>query len=162
MANEEKDALLATLNGQREHLLGVLDGLSEDDLRRPVLPSAWTPLGLIRHLALEVEQFWFRGAVAGEPITLTSGDEAWQVPADVPSAAILGRYREEVAKANEIIAATPIDAMPKWWPDFFRDLPPRPLRRTILHVITETATHAGHLDAARELIDGGQWLVLTR
>jgi hypothetical protein len=33
---------------------------------------------------------------------------------------------------------------------------------TILHVITETATHAGHLDAARELIDGGQWLVLTR
>jgi uncharacterized protein DUF664 len=162
MANEEKDALLATLNAQRGHLLSVLDRLSEEDLRRPVLPSAWTPLGLVRHLALEVEQFWFRGAVAGEPITLTSGDEAWQVPADVASAAILGRYREEVAKANEIIAATPIDAMPKWWPDFFRDLPPRPLRQTILHVITETATHAGHLDAARELIDGGQWLVLTR
>jgi Protein of unknown function (DUF664) len=36
------------------------------------------------------------------------------------------------------------------------------LRKTILHVITETATRAGHLDAARELIDGGQWLVLTR
>jgi hypothetical protein len=52
--------------------------------------------------------------------------------------------------------------MPKWWPDFFRDFPPRPLRRTILHVITETAAHAGHMDAARELIDGGQWLVLTR
>jgi uncharacterized damage-inducible protein DinB len=159
MANEEKDALLATLNGQREHLLSALDGLSDENLRRPVLPSAWTALGLVRHLALEVEQFWFRGAVAGEPITLTSGDEAWQVPADAPSAAILGRYREEVAKANEIIAATPIDAMPKWWPDFFRDFPPR---QTILHVITETATHAGHLDAARELIDGGQWLVLTR
>jgi hypothetical protein len=162
MANEEKDALLATLNGQREHLLSALDGLSDENLRRPVLPSAWTALGLVRHLALEVEQFWFRGAVAGEPITLTSGDEAWQVPADAPSAAILGRYREEVAKANEIIAATPIDAMPKWWPGFFRDFPPRPLRQTILHVITETATHAGHLDAVRELIDGGQWLVLTR
>jgi uncharacterized damage-inducible protein DinB len=162
MANEEKDALLATLNAQRDHLLDVLDGLSEEDLRRPVLPSDWTALGLVSHLALEVEQFWFRGAVAGEPITLTAKDEAWQVPADVPSAAILGRYREEVAKANEIIAATPIDAMPKWWPDFFRDFPPRPLRQTILHVITETATHAGHLDAVRELIDGGQWLVLTR
>jgi hypothetical protein len=162
MVNEEKDALLASLTAQRGHLLSTLDGLSEADLRRPVLPSAWTPLGLVRHLALEVEQFWFRGAVAGEPITLTSGDEAWQVPADVPSAAILGRYRDEIARANEIIAATPIDAMPKWWPDFFRDFPPRPLRQTILHVITETATHAGHLDAARELIDGGQWLVLTR
>ena len=50
----------------------------------------------------------------------------------------------------------------RWWPDFFKNFPPRPLRKTILHVITETATHAGHLDAARELIDGGQWLVLTR
>ena len=162
MANEEKDALLASLNDQREHLLGTLEGLSEKDMRRAALPSAWTPLGLVRHLALEVEQFWFRGAVAGEPITLTSKDEAWQVPAYVSGAAILDLYREEVAKANEIIAATPIDAMPKWWPDFFENFPPRPLRRTMLHVIAETATHAGHLDAARELIDGGQWLVLTR
>ena len=39
MANEERDALLASLNAQREHLLGALDGLSEEDLRRPVLPS---------------------------------------------------------------------------------------------------------------------------
>jgi hypothetical protein len=162
MVSDEKDALLAMLNEQREHVLGALDGLSEDDLRRPVLPSGWTALGMVRHLALEVEQFWFRGAVAGEPITLTSGDEAWQVPADVPGAEIFGLYRGEIAKANVIIAATPADAMPKWWPDFFRDFPPRPLRSTILHVITETAIHAGRLDAARELIDGGQWLVLTR
>ena len=162
MVDDEKDALLAMLNEQREHVLGALDGLSEDDLRRPVLPSAWTALGMVRHLALEVEQFWFRGAVAGEPITLTSGDEAWQVPADVTGAEIFGLYRDEIAKANAIIAATPVDAMPKWWPGFFGDFPPRPLRRTILHVITETATHAGHLDTARELIDGGQWLVLTR
>ena len=56
---------------------------------------------------------------------------------------------------------TPVDAMPAWWPDFFDNLPPRPLRKTLLHAITETATHAGHLDAARELADGSQWLVLT-
>jgi hypothetical protein len=162
VVNNEKDDLLTSLTAQREHVLGALEGLSGDDLRRSVLPSGWTPLGLVRHLALEVERFWFRGAVAGEPITLTSGDEAWQVPADVPAAAILDLYRDEIARADAIIAATPIDAMPKWWPDFFTDFPPRPLRRTILHVITETAAHAGHLDAARELIDGGQWLVLTR
>jgi hypothetical protein len=160
--SDEKDALLAVLTAQREHVLGTLDGLSEDDLRRPVLPSGWTALGVVQHLALEVEQFWFRGAVAGEPITLTSGDEAWQVPVDVPGTAILELYRDEIARADAIIAATPVDAMPKWWPDFFRNFPPRPLRSTILHVITETATHAGHLDAARELIDGSQWIVLTR
>jgi hypothetical protein len=162
VVNGEKEALLVSLTQQREHVLGALEGLSDDVLRRPALPSGWTPLGMVQHLALEVEQFWFRGAVAGEPITLTSGDEAWQVPADVPAAVIFGRYQDEVAKADAIIAATPVDAMPKWWPDFFRDFPPRPLRETILHVITETATHAGHLDAYRELVDGGQWLVLTR
>jgi hypothetical protein len=48
VVNEEKDALLASLNAQRGHLLSTLDGLSEADLRRPVLPSAWTPLGLVR------------------------------------------------------------------------------------------------------------------
>jgi Protein of unknown function (DUF664) len=160
--DDEKDALLASLNSQRAHVLGALEGLSEDDLRRPVLPSGWTPLGMVQHLALEVEQFWFRGAVAGEVITLTSGDEAWRVAADVPGAAILDLYRDEITQANTIIAATPIDAMPSWWPDFFANFPPRPLRKTLLHVITETAIHAGHLDAARELIDGSQWLVLTR
>jgi hypothetical protein len=162
VVNDETQALLTSLNAQREHVLGALEGLSEDELRRPLLPSGWTPLGMVQHLTLEVERFWFRGAVAGEPLTLTSGDEAWRVPAEVPGAAILGLYRDEIAKADAIIAATPIDAMPKWWPDFFTDFPPRPLRRTILHAITETATHAGHLDVFRELTDGTQWVVLTR
>jgi hypothetical protein len=160
--DDEKDALVTSLNAQREHVLGALAGLSDGQLRRPALPSGWTPLGLVQHLALEVERFWFRGAVAGEALTLTSGDEAWQVPADVPGAAIFDLYRGEIARANAVIAATPADAMPKWWPDFFAGFPARPLRRTILHVIAETATHAGHLDAARELIDGEQWIVLTR
>jgi hypothetical protein len=161
--DDETQALLMSLSAQREHVLGTLDGLSEDALRRPLLPSGWTPLGMVQHLTLEVEQFWFRGAVAGEPltITLTSGDEAWRVPAEVPGAEIIARYRDEIARADAIIAATPIDAMPKWWPDFFTDFPARPLRRTILHVIAETATHAGHLDVFRELTDGTQWVVLT-
>jgi Protein of unknown function (DUF664) len=161
--NDETEALLAALNAQREHVLGTLDGLSDDDLRRPVLPSGWTALGVVQHLAMEVERFWFRWAVAGEQLTLTSGDEAWQVPLELPGRAVLDLYRDEIAKANAIIAITPIDAMPKWWPvEIFPGFPARPLRKTILHAITGTATHAGHLDAARELIDGDQWLVLTR
>jgi hypothetical protein len=161
VVDDEIDALLDYLNQQREHVVGALEGLPDDVLRRPALPSGWTPLGLVQHLTIEVEEFWFRGAVAGEPITLTSGDEAWQVPADVPAAAVFGRYQDEIARANAIIAATPAGAMPKWWPDFFHNYPARPLRKIILHVITETATHSGHLDAFRELVDGGQWIVLT-
>ncbi len=158
--NEEMDALLVSLDTQREHVLGALDGLSEEDLRRPVLPSAWTPLGLVRHLAIDVERFWYRNAMAGDPWT-GGDDNAWQVPAGMTAAAVLGLYRDEIARANAIIEALPPDAMPKWWPDFFRDFPARPLRKVMLHVIAETATHAGHLDAARELVDGSQWIVLT-
>src|ERR1700761_892120 len=95
--DDETQALLTSLNAQREHVLGALDGLSEDELRRALLPSGWTPLGMVRPRALDVERFWFRGAVAGEPLTLTSMDEAWQVPADVPAAGILGHDRGEVA-----------------------------------------------------------------
>jgi hypothetical protein len=157
--SNEKDALVTSLNGQREHVLAAFAGVSENDLRKPALPSGWTPLGMVRHLALDVEQFWFRGAVAGEPITVLPANESWLVPPDVPSAVIFGQYRDEIARANAIIAATPLDAMPRWWPDFFANFPARPLFRTILHVITETAIHAGHLDAARELTDGTQWLV---
>jgi hypothetical protein len=161
VGNDEKDALMAALTQQREHVLGILDAMSEDQLRQPTLPSGWTPLGLVRHLAVEVERFWFRCAVAGEPFTPSRGNENWLVPEDQPGAAVISLYRDEITRANAIIAATAVDAMPAWWPDFFIDFPARPLRRTLLHVITETATHAGHLDAARELADGGQWLVLT-
>jgi uncharacterized damage-inducible protein DinB len=157
----EKDALVASLNQVREHITGALEGLSEDELHRPALPSGWTPLGLVRHLTLDVEQFWFHCAVAGEPFTTRPAEESWRVAADEPGSAVIAQYLDAIAKADAIIAATPLDAMPKWWPDFFTDFPARPLRSTILHVITETACHAGHLDAARELIDGTQWMVLT-
>jgi len=158
----ETHALLATLNGQREHVLGILDGLADEDLRRPVLPSGWTCLGLVQHLALDVERFWFRAVVAGEPVELESGDGAWRVQADVPVSDVLSLYRHEIELANAIIAERSPDAPPVWWPtEIFPNFPPRELRRTILHVITETACHAGHLDAVRELIDGRTWLVLT-
>jgi uncharacterized damage-inducible protein DinB len=158
----ERAALVAFLDAQREHVLEALDGLSDEALRRPVLPSGWTCLGLVQHLALDVERFWFRAVVAGEQVEHESGDDAWDVRADTPAQAVLEAYREEVRLANIVIAATPLNAAPAWWPvEIFEGLPVRDLRRTVLHVLTETACHAGHLDAVRELIDGRQQLVLT-
>jgi hypothetical protein len=60
----ESAMLLSYLNVQRNHVLGILEGLDEEALRRPVLPSGWNCLGLVQHLALDVERFWFRGTVA--------------------------------------------------------------------------------------------------
>ena len=62
--------------------------------------------------------------------------------------------------SDAIVAETPLDAAPAWWPDFFGEFRMDSLREVLMHVITETATHAGHLDAVRELIDGRTWLVI--
>lgn len=162
MASTETEMLLSVLNDQRQHVLGILDGLSDEALRRPVLPSGWTCLGLVQHLALDVERFWFRAVVSGEEVELKTGADAWQVGPDTSAESVLDLYREECALADAIIAARPLDAGAAWWPsEVFPGMPRQDLRRTILHVITETATHAGHLDAVRELIDRRRWLVLT-
>jgi hypothetical protein len=159
---DEKTALLTALRSQREHVLGILDGLPDEDLRRHVLPSGWSCLGLVRHLAVDVERFWFRAVIAGERVELETGDGGWRVPEEMASTSVLALYREEAARADAVIEARALDARPAWWPaDVFPDLPERDLRETVLSVIVETATHAGHLDAVRELIDGRRWLVLT-
>jgi hypothetical protein len=158
----ERQALVAALRAQRAHVLRTLDGLSDEALRRPVLPSGWSCLGLVQHLALDVERFWFRAVVAGEDVDLATGDEAWRVDPGTPAAAVLDTYRAEAELSDGVIARTALDAPPAWWPvEVFADLPERELRATVLHVLTETACHAGHLDAARELVDGRQHLVLT-
>ena len=158
----ESQALVSSLAAQRDHVLGILEGLSEEDLRRPILPSRWTCAGLVRHLAIDVERFWFRAVVAGEQLPEDEPDNAWQVPADLTGAAVLDAYRREIELADAVIAATPLDSPPAWWPEaLFGSWRLDDLREILLHVIGETAIHAGHLDAARELIDGRQWIVLT-
>ncbi len=161
----ESEALLGYLNAQRRHVLGILEGLDEEALRRPVLPSGWSCLGMVQHLALDDERFWFRGIVAGDETVIDqatgASDDAWQVDPDVPAGAVLDLYRQEIDAANAIIAATPLDAAPAWWPEeLFGGWRLDNLREVVLHVLTETSVHAGHLDAARELIDGKTWLVL--
>ena len=159
----EPTMLLRYLNAQREHILGILDGLDEVTLRRQVLPSGWSSLGLVRHLALDVERFWFRAVVAADQTAIDDlPDNAWHVEASMPASAVIDLYRQEIERANAIIAATPLDTPPGWWPEgLFGDWRVENLRQIILHVMTETATHAGHLDIVREQIDGRQWLVLT-
>jgi hypothetical protein len=80
----------------------------------------------------------------------------------MPGATVLDLYRQEIARANAFIAAMSLDSGPASWPEeIFPNWRMTDLREAIVHVITETACHAGHLDAVRELIDGRSWLVLT-
>jgi hypothetical protein len=156
-----KEALLQSLEAQRAHVLGCLEGLDATALRQPVLPTGWNCVGMVHHLALDIERFWFRETVAGEivddPQTATS---TWTVGPGTSPEEVLALYREEIDRADAIIGATPLEAAPKHWADHFGSWRLPDLRAILLHVITETACHAGHLDAVRELIDGKTWIIL--
>jgi hypothetical protein len=143
----EKSTLLTFLRAQRAVVLAILDGLGEEALTKAVLPSGWTPLGMVEHLG-DAEWHWFQEIVTGTAGPLL-GEHTPRTPA-----AVFAYYREQCRRSDEIFAATPLSATP-------RGRHPGPLgdeitdlRGVVLHVIEETARHAGHLDVVRELLDG--------
>jgi hypothetical protein len=160
----ERTVLLSRLTGQRAHVLEQLEGLSDEQLRRPVLPSGWSCLGLVRHLTLSDERYWFEVVVAGDPLDFwPEGDNGdWRVEPDEPAEEVIEAYRAAIARADEIIAARRLDDPPnqpeEWWGQAGLSFPD--LRTVVVHVLVETSVHAGHLDAARELLDGRQHLVI--
>ncbi|MDA8318604.1 MAG: DUF664 domain-containing protein [Actinomycetota bacterium] len=127
--------------------------------RLSVVPAA-VAAGQVNHLALDVERFWFCVIMTGECAELPENAEPWRIGEATPPETVLASYRQEIDRANEIIVATPVGMPPAQWPEEWATWQLANLREVMLHVITETACHAGHLDAARELIDGRQWMVL--
>ncbi|HEV2372977.1 MAG TPA: DinB family protein [Streptosporangiaceae bacterium] len=162
--DEEAELLLYFLNQQRNHVLGILDGLSETQLCQPVLPSGWHCLGMVKHLALADEHYWFRSVVGGESFDFfPEGPNAeWRLGPDETAEDVFNLYREEIERANAVIADTPLGMAPRQpdprWAEWSIDFPN--LRYIMLHMIKETACHAGHLDAVREILDGRQWIVM--
>lgn len=160
----ETELLRDFLDQQRDHVLGILEGLSDEQLRRPVLPSGWSCLGMIKHLALADEHYWFRCVVGGESFGFfpPGPDAEWQILPGESADDVFALYRDEIERSNAVIAATALDAPPRQpdpkWREWGMDFPH--LRYIMLHMITETACHAGHLDAVRELIDGRKWIVV--
>jgi Protein of unknown function (DUF664) len=161
--DQQTQVLQQFLDAEREHVLGILEGLSEEQLRRPVLPSGWCCLGMVKHLALADEHYWFRCVVGGEDFGFfPPGPNAeWQLAPGETAEDVFDLYRDEIQRANAIIAATPLDMAPRQpdprmgeWGKRFTSL-----RVVMLHMLKETAGHAGHLDAAAELLDGRQWIV---
>jgi hypothetical protein len=161
----EREALTFFLAAQRASVLAILDGLDDDQLSHAVVPSGWTPAGMIEHLG-DAERAWFQHVVAGDP-----NDDNDHEPADVERgdetasigfrprlgvAEALSYYRAQTVRSDEILAATPLDARPATRPTVDIGVADDVItvRDVVLHVIEETARHAGHLDVARELIDG--------
>ncbi|MET9019025.1 DUF664 domain-containing protein [Actinopolymorpha sp. NPDC004070] len=150
------DTLLQYLAAQQRRILGILEGLSDDALRRPVLPSGWTCAGMVHHLMVGT-RFWFVEVMTG--VRVEPGvDDDFHVPASVPAVSVLDAYRQVTAQATAAVRELPLDTPPAWWPEgVFGDWRMDNFLEVLQHVLVETACHAGHLDAARELLDGRTW-----
>ncbi|GAA4261224.1 DinB family protein [Dactylosporangium darangshiense] len=153
MGDGEKAALHWFLQAQRDSVLAIVEGLDEKALTTPVLASGWTPLGMIEHLGF-AERYWFQQVATGsaEPLPW-SNDDPPLVTSRSPGQ-VFAFYREQCARSDAVLAATPLATPPL---GRHRDVPDEEitdLRRVVLHMIEETARHAGHLDVVRELIDG--------
>jgi uncharacterized damage-inducible protein DinB len=155
-----KRELMGWLDGRRKHVVEQVLAMPAEARRRSQVPSGWTPRGVIRHLTLDVERVWFRAVMAGEDVELPQGYDGWTAPDHQSDEELLEQYAEECRLANVAVAELPLDAAAVWWFEDSGNPPYSSLREVLLHVIVETATHAGHLDICRELVDGGQRLVL--
>jgi uncharacterized damage-inducible protein DinB len=152
--------LSQALGQQREHVLAAVEGLDDAQLTTSLVRSNWSPADVVSHLTFHVERFWFRDVMSGQDVARDDDPtDAWVVaPGD--GLAVIERYREECALADEAIAAHAPGDKPAAWPDFFGSWRLANLYEIMLHVVTETAQHAGHLDIVREMIDGTQYMVI--
>ncbi len=157
--SDPKTHLHQYLREGRTSVLSKLDGLSEYDVRRPLVPTGTNLLGLVKHLA-SVEAGYF-GETFGRPYPEPM--PWWHDDAE-PNAdmwATAGESREDIinlyqrvwAHADATIETLPLDAPGQvpWWRPTGREVT---LHRILVHVLAETHRHAGHADIVRELIDG--------
>jgi hypothetical protein len=154
--------LLAQLAGERSHVLRTVEGLTEQQMSTPLVPSGWTVTRLLNHLAFDDEMFWISAVLGGNSAAIKALHDGWHsTPMTGLDAVII--YQDQITSSDKILAGVDLDAPPRWWPPASQfDQPPMADGREIVfRVLVETSVHAGHLDIVRELIDGHQNLVVN-
>jgi len=154
------------LQEAREALLWKLDGLSEYDVRRPMVPTGTNLLGLVKHVAgCELGYFGDTfGRAHHEPLPDFDPDEPnadmWAT-ADESREQIIGLYHRAWRHSDATIDALPLDAIGHvpWWPAGQNEVT---LHHVVVRMTAETHRHAGHADIVRELIDGAVGLRAER
>ena len=161
--SDPKADLRRYLQAAREAMLWKLEGLSEYDARRPMVPTGTNLLGLVKHVA-SVEAGYLGETFDrpfDEPLPWFADDaepnaDMWAT-ADESREQIVGLYRRVWAHSDATIDALALDAIGRvrWWPP---DRSEVTLHRILVHMIAETDRHAGHADIVREIIDGAAGL----
>ena len=157
-AHDPKANLKEYLQGGRDSLLWKLNGLSEYDIRRPLVPTGTNLLGLVKHKAHS--EFVYLGDTfkrpSGEPLMSFQSAEPnadmWAT-ADESRQEIVELYQRAWAHSDATIDALALDSFGHvpHWPAGHNEVT---LHEVLVHVIVDTQRHAGHADIIRELIDG--------
>jgi uncharacterized damage-inducible protein DinB len=136
------------LDHLRRSVLYKLEGLDGEQLRWRPAPGANSLGSIAVHLGY-AERLWVRAVFAGEPIDLSFRARMFDLPDGWSSDDVADFYRAETAAVDAVLdAATSFDQRSA------ADFRPTTLRWVVLHLIEETARHAGHMDITRELLDG--------
>ena len=161
-STDERELLLAYLDQQRQGVRNAAYGLTDDQARLSPLPSALTIGGLIKHVA-ETEKGWIDLVLqrdSGSGADRQTYEDNFRLGPDETLAAALGRYGDVAAETEAVVAtigdldeAVPVPQGVPWFPD---DVEAWSLRWVLLHLVEETARHAGHADLIRESIDGAK------
>jgi hypothetical protein len=138
----------AWLQHLRDSAIYKLEGLDPAQLRWRPAPAANSLGVIVVHLGY-AERLWIRAIFAGESMDMAWRQHMFELPDGWGYDEIVGFYRDETAQVDAVLDhATSFD-LPS-----AGDLRPTTLRWAVLHLIEETARHAGHMDITRELLDG--------
>ena len=152
-AGSERPVLEAFLDFHRQVLVSKVDGISEDEARQKRVPSKTTLAGLIKHM-IGVERGWFQEVLAGRSPgeigpNVGGGDESWELADSETVTSLVREYERTCEQSRQTAARFALDdSVPQ------PDLGQVSLRWIYVHMIEETARHAGHADILREQTDG--------
>ena len=148
----EKESLKVALDRHRDAILWKLEGLDDEQLRRAMVPSGTSLLGLVKHLAA-VEYGWFCDTFGRDteplPFEDDDPDADLRIEPGETTEDVLAFYGRARAAADQVIDELDIeDTGTAWFGEAVT------MRWVLIHMVEETARHAGHVDILRELIDG--------
>jgi uncharacterized damage-inducible protein DinB len=154
---DERDALLAYLEQQRSALRTAAYGLTDDEARAVPTTGALSVGGLLKHVT-QVERNWLAVVRGEHQMDESAYEDGFRLREDETLAGVLADYAQAAAETVAVVTAEPDLGRPvpvppgvPWFP---QDVAAWSVRWVLLHLIEETARHAGHADIVRESVDG--------
>ena len=156
----ERDDLIEALTAHRGFLRHTVQGLTDEQARQRLTVSELTLGGLIKHVA-RIEKGWADFVVDG-PQTMAMTEDSYAEHADgfvlredETLEGVLADYEKIAARTDELVRTCDLDAtQPLPEAPWFPPNATRSARRVFVHIVGETAQHAGHADILRETLDG--------